>query len=132
MGADDGSRWVHFQSPESLVDRIDAIAELFGTDRTDLIVKAIREYVDQTAENERFQQQVVTKYYSGDLEFEQVKQLAGDKKAQQLRLLKADLEGGPTDVAAPDDIDVYDGSVRTVDPKDVSNSSDAANETGGS
>nr|WP_086215063.1 hypothetical protein [Halorubrum sp. SD683] len=56
MSASDDPRRVHFQSPEYLVDRLDAIAELFDTDRTDLLVKAIREYIEDTADSETFQE----------------------------------------------------------------------------
>ena len=45
MSASDDPRRVHFQSPEYLVDRLDAIADLFDPDRTDLLVEAIREYI---------------------------------------------------------------------------------------
>jgi len=41
MSASDEPRRVHFQSPEYLVERLDAIAELMGTDRTTLLVDAI-------------------------------------------------------------------------------------------
>jgi len=93
MSASDDPRRVHFQSPEYLVDRLDAIADLFDTDRTDLLVDAIREYIEETAESETFRELVATKYYDDQLEFETVKQLVGAETAQRLRLLKADLEG---------------------------------------
>jgi len=48
MSASDEPRRVHFQSPEYLVERLDAIAELMGTDRTTLLVDAIREYLDNS------------------------------------------------------------------------------------
>src|SRR6056297_2280295 len=115
MSANDNPRRVHFQSPEYLVDRLDAIAELFDTDRTDLLVEAIRAYIEDTADSETFQELVATKYYDDQLEVEMVKQLVGAETAQRLRLLKADLEGEPLDLAAPDDIDVYEGDVTTVD-----------------
>jgi len=44
-----------------------------------------------------------------------VKQLVGAETAQRLRLLKADLEDEPLDLATPNDVDVYDGDVTTVD-----------------
>jgi hypothetical protein len=113
MGASDDPRRVHFQSPEYLVDRLDAIAELFDTDRTDLLVEAIREYIEETADSETFQELVATKYYDDQLEFETVKQLVG---AERLRLLKADLEDEPLNLAAPDDVDVYDGDATAVEP----------------
>jgi hypothetical protein len=118
MGARDDPRRVHFQSPAYLVDRLDAIAELFDTDRTELLVEAIREYIADTADSETFRELVATKYYDGQLEFETVKQLVGAETAQRLRLLKADLEDEPLDLAAPDDVDVYDGDATTADTTD--------------
>src|SRR6056297_1818323 len=118
MSASDDPRRVHFQSPEYLVERLDAIAELFDKDRTDVLVEAIREYINETADSETFQELVATKYYDDQLEFETVKQLVGAETAQRLRLLKADLEDEPLDLAAPDDIDVYDGDATTVDTRD--------------
>ena len=118
MSASDDPRRVHFQSPEYLVDRLDAIAELFDRDRTDLLVEAIREYIEATADSETFQELVATKYYDDQLEFETVKQLVGAESAQRLRLLKADLDDEPLDLAAPDDVDVYDGDATTADTPD--------------
>jgi hypothetical protein len=115
MSASDEPRRVHFQSPEYLVDRLDAIADLFDKDRTDLLVDAIREYIEDTADSETFQKLVATKYYDDQLEFETVKQLVGAETAQRLRLLKADLEDEPLDLATPDAVDVYEGDVTTVD-----------------
>ncbi len=115
MGASDDPRRVHFQSPEYLVDRLDAIAELFDTDRTDLLIEAMREYIEETADSETFQELVATKYYDDQLEFDTVKQLVGTETAQRLRLLKTDLEDEPLDLAAPDDVDIYDGEVTAVE-----------------
>jgi len=116
MSTDDDLRRVHFQSPEYLVNRLDAIADLFDTDRTDLLVEAIREYIEDTADSETFQELVATKYYDDQLEFKTVKQLIGAETAQRLRLLKADLEDEPLDIAAPDGVNVYDGNATTVEP----------------
>jgi hypothetical protein len=118
MSARDDPRRVHFQSPEYLVDRLDAIADLFDRDRTDLLVEAIREYIEETAESESFQELVATKFYDDQIEFETVKQLVGAESAQRLLLLKADLEGEPLDLDAPADVDVSDGDATTVDPAD--------------
>jgi len=119
MSASDEPRRVHFQSPEYLVERLDAVAELFDTDRTDLLVEAIREYLEETADSETFQELVATKYYDDQLEFETVKQLVGTETAQRLRLLKADLEGEPLDLDTPDDVDIYGGDAATVDTDDA-------------
>ncbi|WP_135855072.1 hypothetical protein [Halorussus salinus] len=118
MSASDDPRRVHFKSPEYLVDRLDAIADLFDKDRTDLLVDAIREYIEDTAESETFQELVATKYYDDQLEFETVKQLVGAETAQRLRLLKADLESEPLDLAPPEDTDIYDGDATTASAAD--------------
>lgn len=115
MSASDDPRRVHFQSPEYLVDRLDAIAELFDKDRTDLLVEAIREYIEDTADSETFQELVATKYYDDQLEFETVKQLVGAETAQRLRLLKADLEDELLDLGSPEDVDIYDDDATTVE-----------------
>ena len=119
MSASDDPRRVHFQSPAYLVDRLDAIAELFDTDRTDLLIEAIREYIAETADSETFQELVATKYYDDQLEFETVKQLVGAETAQRLRLLKADLEGEPLDLAAPENVDIYGENATTVASDDA-------------
>ena len=118
MSASDKPRRVHFQSPEYLVERLDAIADLFDKDRTDVLVEAIREYIEETADSETFQELVATKYYDDQLEFETVKQLVGAETAQRLRLLKADLEGEPFDLAAPTDVDIYGDDATSVDTAD--------------
>ena len=114
MSASDDSRRVHFQSPEYLVERLDAVADLFDTDRTDLLVEAIRDYLEETADSETFQELVATRYYDDELDFETVKQLVGTETAQRLRLLKADLEDEPLELETPDDTDIYAGEAETL------------------
>jgi predicted DNA-binding protein len=124
MSASDDRRRVHFQSPESLVERLDAVAELFDRDRTDLLVEAIREYLKETTDSETFQELVARKYYDGELAFETVERLVDAETAQRLRLLRADIEGDPLDLAAPGDGDIYGDDARTVDAGDTANADD--------
>jgi len=126
MSASDDPRRVHFQSPESLVEQLDAIADLFGTDRTELLVEAIREYIEDTAHSDRFQELVAERYYGDELDFETVKRLVDPETAQRFRLLKADLDGEPYDLAAPEDTDIYDGDRRSVVPETVDEATDDA------
>jgi predicted DNA-binding protein len=115
MSASDDPRRVHFQSPEYLVERLDAVADLFDRDRTDLLVEAIRAYLEETADSETFQDRVAAQYYDGQIEFETVKQLVGPETAQRLHLLKADLDDDPLDLTAPDDTAIYDDAVEVDD-----------------
>lgn len=115
MDASDDPRRVHFRSPEYLVEKLDAVADIFDKDRTDLLVEAIREYLEETAESESFQELVANKYYYDQIDFETVKQLVGAETAQRLRLLKSDLEDEPLDISPPEDVDIYSGESTTVD-----------------
>ncbi|QLH76170.1 hypothetical protein HZS55_02110 [Halosimplex rubrum] len=124
MSASDDPRRVHFQSPESLVDQLDAIADLLGTDRTDLLVEAIREYIEETAHSDQFQELVAQRYYDDELDFETVKRLVDPETAQRFRLLKADLDGEPHDLAAPEETDIYNGDRRSVSPEASDESAD--------
>lgn len=119
MSSDSDTRRVHFNSPQQLVERVDAIASLLHKDRTDLLNEALRENVQETAKQDAFQQLVANEFYEGRLEFETVKQLVGTDTAQRFRLLKADLEREPLDLAAPEDIDIYEGDRQTVDPTEA-------------
>jgi len=115
MDPSDEPQRVHFHSPASLVERLDAIAEVYDTNQSTLLVEALREYLEKTADSEPFQELIATKYYDDKLDFETVTQLVGAETAQRFRLLKGDLEDEPLDLAAPDDVDIYDGDPTAVD-----------------
>ena len=116
MSSTDDSRRVHFNSPAELVERLDSLAEIFDKDRTDVLIEAIREYVQETAETEEFQRMVAERYYDDRLECEEVKQLVGAETAQRFRLLKADLEEPPLELDAPEAVDVYGGERQSITP----------------
>lgn len=116
MSTDDDTQRVHFNSPRHLIERVDAIAALVSKDRTDLLNEALREYVHETANSDSFQQLVGNEFYEDRVDFETVKQLVGAETAQRFRLLKADLDSEPLALSAPNDTDVYEGDLRTVEP----------------
>jgi hypothetical protein len=118
MSSDRETQRVHFHSPEHLIERVDAIATLFQKDRTDILNEALREYVDETANDDSFQSIVANEYYEDRLDFEAVKQLVGADAAQQFRLLRRDLESEPLDLPVPSDTGIYDSERQTVDPAD--------------
>jgi hypothetical protein len=118
MSTDRETQRVHFHSPEHLIERVDAIATLFQKDRTDILNEALREYVDETANDDSFQGIVANEYYEDRLDFETVKQLVGADTAQRFRLLKRDLDSEPLDLPAPNDTNIYDNERQTIDPTD--------------
>jgi len=119
MAADTEHKRVHFLSPEELIEQADALADIEGTDRTDIIIDALREYIAEATEDERFRQRVAEAYYDDRIEYDLLKALVGTEQARTFQLLKRDLESEPLDLADPDeDADVYDGETATVDPED--------------
>ena len=118
MSTDRDTQRVHFHSPEHLIKRVDAIATIFHKDRTDILNEALREYVDETANDDSFQGIVANEYYEDRLDFETVKHLVGTDAAQRFRLLKRDLDSEPLDLPASSDTDIYDDERQTVDPAD--------------
>lgn len=116
MSTDSETQRVHFHSPEQLIERVDAIANILHKDRTDILNEALREYVMDAADSDSFQQLVANEYYEDRLDFDTVKQLVGTDTAQQFRLLKADLNSDPLDLPPSDDVDIYEGDMRTVEP----------------
>lgn len=120
MSASDEKRRVHFHSPEHLVDRLDEMAEVFGRDRTDLLVEAIREYIEEKEDSERFRNSVASRYYDDKIEFETVKRLVGTETAQRFRLLKSDLGREPFEIREPEEREVYDEGKRSVETEETS------------
>ncbi|CCQ33711.1 hypothetical protein HLRTI_001204 [Halorhabdus tiamatea SARL4B] len=117
MAADSDHKRVHFLSPEDLVERADALAEIMDTDRTDVINEALQEFLDERTDDEDFQQRVAEAYYDDRIDRDLVEALVGAERARTFELLKADLESDPLDVPEPDEsVDIYDGETVEVDP----------------
>ena len=119
MAADSERKRVHFRSPEDLVEQADALADIEGSDRTDIIIEALRRYIAETTEDEQFRQRIAQSYYDDQIGFEVVEALVGSEQAQTFRLLKRDIESESLDVPEPDqETDIYDGETATVDPEE--------------
>lgn len=63
MSTSDVPRGVHLRSPAYLVGRLDAIAELVDEDRADVLIEAIRDYIEDTADDDVFQELVAHRHY---------------------------------------------------------------------
>jgi hypothetical protein len=64
---------------------------------------------------DRLPKAIATTYYTAGFTDDQLTGLVGATSATRLQLLKTDLENDPLDLAAPDDIDIYEEAVTTVD-----------------
>jgi metal-responsive CopG/Arc/MetJ family transcriptional regulator len=83
---------VQFRAPHRLIDRTDALAEVLGEDRTDILVTALREYLKEAAHDDALMQEITAAYYDEEISFEQLKALVGAEEATNLRVLKQQLD----------------------------------------
>lgn len=82
---------VQFRAPHRLIDRTDALAEVLGEDRTDILVTALREYLQEATHDDALTQEIAAAYYDDEISHEQVKALVGAEEAANLRVLKQQL-----------------------------------------
>lgn len=84
-------RRVQFRAPRDLVERTDVLATVLETDRTDVIISALREYLRDAAHDDELKQEIAEAYYSDDISFEQLKDLVGHEEAANFHVLKTQL-----------------------------------------
>ncbi len=91
---------VQFRAPNRLIDRTDALADVLGEDRTDILVTALREYLHDAAHDDTVTQEIAAAYYDDEITDEQLKSLVGAEEAANLRVLKQQLDEGFVDEIA--------------------------------
>jgi len=91
---------VQFRAPHRLIDRTDVLAEVLGEDRTDILVTALREYLQDATHEDALLQEIAATYYDGEITFEQLKTLVGAEEAANLRVLKQQLDDDFHDAVA--------------------------------
>jgi len=85
---------VQFRAPHRLIDRTDALADVLGEDRTDILLTALREYLQEATHDDALVQEIAAAYYDDEVTFDQVKSLVGAEEAANLRVLKQQLDEG--------------------------------------
>lgn len=90
MGSERKKR-VQFRAPRGLVERADALAAVFETDRTDILTNALREYLREASHDDDVKQEIAGAYYEDDITFQQLKGLVGHEEAANFRVLKDQL-----------------------------------------
>lgn len=91
---------VQFRAPDRLIDRTDALATVLGEDRTDILVTALREYLQDAIHDDALLQEIAEAYYDDAISFEQLKSLVGAEEAANLRVLKQQLSDDFVDEVA--------------------------------
>ncbi|APX95252.1 hypothetical protein [Natronorubrum daqingense] len=82
---------VEFQAPHQLVDRADTLATVFGSNRTEILVTALREYLREAAHDDELEQEIAAAYYDDEITSNQLTELVGREEAANLRVLKEQL-----------------------------------------
>jgi len=88
---------VQFRAPDRLIDRTDALATVLGEDRTDILVTALREYLQDSTHDDAITQEIAAAYYDDEISYEQLKTLLGAEEAANFRVLKQQLDDGYVD-----------------------------------
>lgn len=91
---------VQFRAPNRLIDRADALAAVLGEDRTDVLVTALREYLQDAAHDDTLIQEIAAAYYDDEITYEQLKALVGAEEAANFRVLKQQLDESFVDEVA--------------------------------
>lgn len=90
MGSE-GKKRVQFRAPRGLVERADALATVFETDRTDILTDALREYLREASHDDDVKQEIAGAYYDDDITYQQLRGLVGHEEAANFRVLKHQL-----------------------------------------
>lgn len=82
---------VQFRAPGGLVKRADTLATVFETDRTDILISALRDYLRDAAHDDEIKQEIAGAYYEDEITFDQLQDLVGHEEAANFRVLKQQL-----------------------------------------
>lgn len=89
-----GTTKVNFRLPESLVEKADVAAEVTHKNRTQIIKDALREYLEEVEDDEKFKEAVVELYLDDQISFDVLKEFIGRQDAESVRASKTLLDQG--------------------------------------
>lgn len=64
---------------------------MFETDRTDILISALRDYLRDAAHDDEIKQEIAGAYYEDEITFDQLQDLVGHEEAANFRVLKQQL-----------------------------------------
>lgn len=113
---------VDFNAPISLVDQADVVADLLDVSRTQLLIEALRDEIEELATDGGFRRMISDAYYSREIDFETVESILGTEEAMRMKLLRASLNRDPPEPQIenelPSPVEFYDGDVPEWTPHD--------------
>lgn len=81
------------------MDRADSLAEVLDTDRTDVLIDALRDYLREAAHDDKVKQEIADAYYDDRITFDELADLVGHEEAANFRVLKKQLEADAEELA---------------------------------
>jgi predicted DNA-binding protein len=87
-----GTRKVNFRLPDELVEKADVAAEVSHRNRTEVVTEALRRYLRDVEDDEKFSEAVVELYLDDEIGFDILKQFVGRQDAESVRASKELLE----------------------------------------
>lgn len=89
-----GTTKVNFRLPESLVEKADIAAEVTHKNRTEIIKDALRKYLEEAENDEKFKEEIVELYLDNRISFDVLKEFIGRQNAESVRASKTLLDQG--------------------------------------
>lgn len=85
---------VNFRLPEELITQADIAAEVTHKNRTEVLIEALRHYLEEKESEESFREAVVELYLDEQIEFEELADVIGRQDAAAVRSSKNVLDRG--------------------------------------
>lgn len=89
-----GTSHVNFRLPDELLEKADVAAEVTHKNRTEIVTEALRTYLEQVEDDDRFREEVVELYLDGEVSFDVLKEFVGRQDAESVRASKTILDDG--------------------------------------
>mgnify|MGYP006294049811 CR=1 FL=1 len=120
---------VAFDAPKSLVERIDTVAEILDIPRSQLLIDALENKLDELVNEETFRRRLSNAYYDGHTDYDTIETILGREEAMRLKLLRASIDQTSAipelKDGLPSDDTFYDGEVAEWNVSSSSESSDS-------
>jgi Arc/MetJ-type ribon-helix-helix transcriptional regulator len=89
-----GTTRVNFRIPEDLIEKADVAAKITHKNRTEIVMEALREYLEEIEDEEAFKEDVIDLYLDNEISFETLKEFIGRQDAESVRASKTLLDDG--------------------------------------
>lgn len=111
--AEDTTR-IDFNAPTTLVERVDAVAELLDTTRTRILIDALREELEELTQADEVRGVIAEAFYDGRIGFDTLEAVLGTEEALRMKLLRDSIDRAPPEPVVesiPDAEDFYEGPI---------------------